>query len=56
MRRELTVGERELLISAAKILKDSSGEDENSFIISVQEFPVKVPNINDIKTFVYVKI
>lgn len=53
MRRELTVGERELLISAAKI---SSGEDENSFIISVQEFPVKVPNINDIKTFVYVKI
>lgn len=53
--RQLTIEENKVLIEAARILKDSH-KNENSFIISIQDFPVKVPKTEDIKTFFYVNL
>jgi len=50
--RELTQEENEKIIEVIKILKSATG-NENSWILSLQEFPVKIPKIEEIKTYIY---
>ncbi len=50
--RELTQEENEKITEVIKILKSATG-NENSWILSLQEFPVKIPKIEEIKTYIY---
>ena len=51
--RQLTDEENKKIIEVVKILKSAS-IDQNCWLLTLQDFPVKIPKNEEIKTFIYI--
>ncbi len=51
--KQLTDEENKKIIEVVKILKSAS-IDQNCWLLTFQDFPVKIPKYEDIKTFLYI--